>query len=84
MVFGALHFNKVGYKHLCIYNIVGLVFIIFELISTRVHYTIDIIMGFVVSLTVYWLVNQHIETFDRIWALPLRLGTYLWQRCHSV
>lgn len=80
MVFGALHFNKLGNHYLCLYNIVGLVFIIFELITTRVHYTIDIIMGFIVSITVFWFVNQHMEIFDRLWAMPLRLAKYCWQK----
>lgn len=49
MVFGILYFSKVGSKPLTIFNIVGLFVVMFVVLVTRVHYTIDIFTGYVIS-----------------------------------
>jgi hypothetical protein len=77
MVFGALFFNKLGSKVMTWFNLIGLVIVVFVLLATRVHYSIDIVAGVVISLEVYWLVNQLMPWLDWLWSIPYMLALKL-------
>jgi hypothetical protein len=59
------------------FNLIGLVIVVFVLLATRVHYSIDIVAGVVISLEVYWLVNQLMPCLDWLWSIPYMLALKL-------
>jgi hypothetical protein len=80
MVFGILYFSKVGSKPLTVFNIIGLIVIMFVVLVTRVHYTIDIFTGYVISHEAYWFVNKYLPIFDWIWSIPYHLTLKLYNK----
>jgi len=75
MVFGMLYFHRLGSKSIVWFNFIGLVVVVFVLLATRVHYSIDIIAGFVMSMEVAWLVGKWMPWLDRLWSIPYELAT---------
>ena len=47
-----------------------LLYMIFMLIVSRVHYTIDIVGGFIFGLFCFYLSEKFIFYFDFLWSLP--------------
>ena len=83
MVFGILYFSKIGSKALTLFNCIGLIIVIFVVVVTRVHYTIDIFTGYVISHQAYWFVNKYLPTFDRIWFAPYHASLKLYNKLTS-
>jgi hypothetical protein len=52
--------------------------VVFVLLATRVHYSIDIMAGFVMSVEMYWLVNQTMPWLDWLWSMPYVLVLKVW------
>jgi hypothetical protein len=79
MIFGAIYFNKLGSKIIAWFNLIGLIMVVFVLVATRVHYSIDIVAGFVISMEVYWLVNQIMPWLDWLWSMPYVAVLKIWE-----
>lgn len=79
MVFGALYFYKAGYRSIMWFNIIGLAVVVFVLLATRVHYSIDILAGFVMSMEVVWFVGKFMPWFDRLWSAPCVLAIKIYK-----
>lgn len=78
MVFGAIYFYRMGVPSIMWFNIIGLLIVVFVLICTRVHYSIDIIAGAVMSAEVVWLVGRLMPWLDAFWSIPYKLCLYFY------
>jgi hypothetical protein len=83
MVFGILYFQRMKSKLIIWYNMVGLVVVVFVLVATRVHYSIDIIAGLVMSVEVVWLVGRIMPWLDKFWSIPYELAIRAYRKATS-
>jgi hypothetical protein len=69
MLFSTFEWKRIDAKWLYYPNLVLTPFVVMVLLSTRVHYTIDIVAA---AIFTFWLerhVSKHVIWFDRLWTL---------------
>ena len=67
MLFSTIWWRKLGYKWLFMLNVAMTPFVILVLLSTRVHYSIDVIAAVIMTLWLNVNILRYVVYFDKLW-----------------
>lgn len=59
---------------------VCIIYIIFMLLATEVHYTADVVGGFICGIYIHGIISEYVYYMDWVWSLPLLLGRKIYAK----